>query len=47
MQFHKAYDYDVRGKMSDVWFDLSGRKLNGKPVKKGVYVQNGKKVVIK
>lgn len=29
------------------WYDLSGRKLNGKPVKKGVYVQNGKKVVIK
>ena len=31
----------------DSWYDLSGRKLNEKPVKKGVYVQNGKKVVIK
>ena len=32
---------------SNAWYDLSGRKLNEKPVKKGVYVQNGKKVVIK
>lgn len=32
---------------SGAWYDLSGRKLNEKPVKKGVYVQNGKKVVIK
>ena len=36
------------GKMiNDNWYDLSGRKLNEKPIKKGVYVQNGKKVVIK
>ena len=30
-----------------VWYDLSGRKLNGKPTKKGVYINNGKKQVIK
>jgi hypothetical protein len=29
------------------WYDLSGRKLSGKPTKKGVYIQNGRKVVIK
>ena len=29
------------------WYDLSGRRLSGKPVSKGVYIQNGKKVVIK
>ena len=29
------------------WFDLSGRKLDGKPTKKGLYINNGKKVVIK
>lgn len=29
------------------WFDLSGRKLNGKPTTKGIYVNNDKKVVIK
>ena len=28
-------------------YDLSGRPLNGKPTKAGVYVKNGKKVVIK
>ena len=29
------------------WFDLSGRKLQGKPTKKGLYINNGRKVVIK
>ena len=42
---------DVRSKVEDVrsqvWYDLSGRKLNGMPSKKGLYIINGKKVVIK
>ena len=29
------------------WCDLNGRRLNGKPLKKGVYIKNGKKIVIK
>jgi len=29
------------------WYDLSGRKLSGKPTTKGLYINNGKKVVIK
>ena len=29
------------------WYTLDGRKLNGKPTAKGVYVKNGKKIVIK
>ena len=29
------------------WYDLQGRKLDGKPEKKGLYIMNGKKVVIK
>ncbi len=29
------------------WFDLSGRKLGSKPAKQGLYIMNGKKVVIK
>ena len=29
------------------WYDLSGRKLNGKPTKKGVFIKNGNKEVIK
>ena len=31
----------------DRWFDLQGRKLNGKPTTKGTYYHNGKKVIIK
>ena len=29
------------------WYDLNGRKLQGVPTKKGVYIMNGKKVVVK
>lgn len=29
------------------WHDLSGRKLGSKPTKAGLYIQNGRKVVIK
>ena len=34
-------------KSNDQWYDMKGRKLEGKPTKKGVYVLNGRKVVIK
>lgn len=29
------------------WFDLQGRQLDGKPSKKGLYIRNGKKMIIK
>ena len=29
------------------WYDLNGRKLTGKPVQKGIYINNGKKTIIK
>ena len=29
------------------WYDLNGRKLNGKPAQKGIYIKNGKKIVVK
>lgn len=29
------------------WFDLSGRKLDSKPTQAGLYIKNGKKVVVK
>jgi hypothetical protein len=32
---------------SDAWYTLDGRKLNAQPTKKGLYIVNGKKVVIK
>ena len=31
----------------DNWFDLSGRKLQDEPAKKGVYIKNGEKKVVK
>ena len=30
-----------------VWYTLEGRKLQGKPTKKGLYILNGKKIVVK
>lgn len=32
---------------TDGWYDMNGRKLSGKPTKKGLYINNGKKIVIK
>ena len=32
---------------ADAWYTLDGRKLSGKPSVKGVYVNNGRKVIIK
>lgn len=29
------------------WYSLDGRRLSGKPAKKGMYINNGKKVIIK
>lgn len=34
-------------KMIDSWFDMKGRKLNGKPTTKGIYYYNGKRVMVK
>jgi hypothetical protein len=31
---------------TEEWYDLSGRKLSGKPTVKGIYIVNGKKVFI-
>ena len=32
---------------SDAWYTLDGVQLSGKPTRKGIYVNNGKKVIIK
>ena len=32
---------------NDAWYSLDGRRMVGKPTAKGIYVNNGKKVVIK
>ena len=31
----------------DAWYDLQSRKLDGEPTQSGVYIKNGKKVVVK
>ena len=38
---------DGRSKMEDVWHTIDGRKFQGKPTQKGVYINKGRKVVIK
>lgn len=30
-----------------LWFTIDGRLLSGKPTKKGIYINNGRKVIIK
>ncbi|MBR5052854.1 MAG: C10 family peptidase [Bacteroidaceae bacterium] len=37
---------DLKGS-EDSWFDLEGRKLAGKPSRKGIYINEGKTVIIK
>ena len=38
---------NVAKAMNGDWYDLNGRKLQAAPTKKGVYILNGKKVVVK
>ena len=35
----------INDKAREEWYTIDGRKLNGKPTKKGVYIRNGKAVV--
>ena len=35
------------GEGSGYWYTLEGQKLNGKPAKKGLYIHNGRKEVVK
>ena len=54
--FDEVYDEttdveDVRCKMddgrADKWYAIDGRRLSGKPTKKGLYIKNGSKRVVK
>ena len=38
---------DAIGNEAGAWYDLRGRRLSGKPSQRGIYVNNGKKIVIK
>lgn len=33
--------------IEDAWFSLDGRKLREKPAQRGIYIHNGKKIIIK
>jgi hypothetical protein len=37
----------VKEEITTGWCTLDGRRLSGKPTHRGVYIHNGKKVVIK
>ena len=42
-----SYESGISNPLQRAWFDLQGRRLTGKPTAKGLYINNGKKVVIK
>ena len=42
-----AIDNAANNDANATWYDLNGRKLNGKPAQKGIYIKNGKKIVVK
>ena len=37
----------IMDNLADTWYSLDGRKFSGKPTSKGLYINNGRKVVIK
>ena len=39
--------YSMLNVQSNSWYSLDGRKLNGEPKTKGIYIKNGKKTIIK
>ena len=38
---------DFSSQQSDVWYSINGCKLSGKPSQKGIYIKNGKIVILK
>ena len=38
---------DLNNKNAEGWYNLKGMKMDGAPLQKGIYIKNGKKVVIK
>ena len=36
-----------QGEGEGAWFDLQGRRLQGKPTQRGLYIRNGKKEIIR
>ena len=38
---------DGRSKMEDVWYTLDGRRLMGQPTQRGIYINKGKKFIVR
>ena len=37
---------DKKQVASEVWYSISGQKLSGRPAERGIYIRNGKKIVV-
>ncbi|MGN0028689.1 MAG: hypothetical protein ACI35Q_03035 [Marinilabiliaceae bacterium] len=40
-------EVDAVSDESKAWYDITGRRLQSKPTRPGVYIHNGKKTVVK
>ena len=38
---------ETTGTQADAWYTIGGQRLQGKPSTKGLYIVNGKKVIVK
>ena len=38
---------EVKEGFNDVWYSIDGQKLNKKPTRKGIYIQKGKKLIVR
>ena len=49
LEFDTEPDYVLSPKEEEYskWYDLNGRLINGTPVKKGLYIHDGKKVLVR
>nr|MCR4995343.1 hypothetical protein [Bacteroidales bacterium] len=41
-----THDGDLKIRDTSTWYDISGRRMQGTPVQKGMYIHNGRKVII-
>ena len=39
--------FTLHSSLKEGWYDMQGRRLSGKPTARGIYINNGKKIVIK
>jgi hypothetical protein len=44
---HEIQTAGIEGTSEDIWFSVDGLRLTGKPTRKGLYIKNGNKIVVK